>query len=65
MLVYLVYQEADKAAKEALSIPIDHLKDPHKDFKHHINSYAKEIWQDEWHVSDHTPNCVQPQLGVW
>ena len=44
-------EAADKAAKEALNLPVADLKIPYTDFKYHINRYVKEIWQDEWQVS--------------
>ena len=59
-------EAADKAAKEALQLPVSALEIPYTDFKQHITKYVKEFWQDQWHVS--VPNKlydIQPQLGVW
>ena len=59
-------EAADKAAKEALNLPVADLKIPYTDFKYHINRHVKEIWQDEWQVSvNNKLHDIQPRLGIW
>ena len=60
-------EKADMAAKESLCKDIHDMKIPFTDFKHVINKYIWNKWQERWD-SFHQSNklyIIKPTLGVW
>ena len=60
-------EQADCAAKAALTLPITPLKVPYSDFKHCITKYLIASAQINWDTN-YTHNklyAIQPKLGVW
>ena len=59
-------EKADKAAKEALGLPIADLKIPYTDFKQCIHKHLKVTWQVEWNRAVlNKLFCIKPHLGLW
>ena len=61
-------EEADKAAKDALSQEILHFKVPFSDFKPLINSFIRNVWQQSWSDPANQNNklfTTKPSLGEW
>ena len=59
-------EEADRAAKMALSLEPSVFKLPFTDFKHSIKKYLLQQWQVSW--DDATSNklhAIKPSLGEW
>ena len=61
-------EEADKAAKDALSLDILPFKVPFEDFKPLINNFVQNVWQKSWSDSSNQNNKlvnIKPSLGEW
>ena len=61
-------EEADKAAKEALSLDVLPFKVSFSDFKHLINVFIQDVWQRSWCDPLNKNNklyTVKPALGEW
>ena len=57
-------EEADKVAKEALSLPFYPSKLPYTDFKPAVFRYISETWQSFWDTQvDNKLHSVKPLLG--
>ena len=61
-------EEADKAAKDALSLEILPYRVPFNDFKPLINNFIKNVWQQSWSDPANQTNklfTIKPGLGEW
>ena len=61
-------EEADKAAKDALSLDVLPFKVPFTDFKPLINNFIKNVWQQSWSDPANQNNklfAIKPSLGEW
>ena len=59
-------EEADKAAKDALSQEILHFKVPFSDFKPLINNFIRNVWQQSWSDPANQNNKLfTTSLGEW
>ena len=61
-------EEADKAAKDALSLEVLSFKVPFSDFKPLINNFIKNVWQQSWSDPANQNNkqfTIKPGLGEW
>ena len=61
-------EEADKAAKDALSLDILPFKVPFHDFKPLINNFIQNVWQQSWSDPANQNNkhfTIKPSLGEW
>ena len=61
-------EEADKAAKDALSLEILPFKVPFNDFKPLIYNFIQNVWQQSWSDSANQNNklyTIKPGLGEW
>ena len=61
-------EEANKAAKDALSQEILHFKVPFNDFKPLINNFIRNVWQQSWSDPANQNNklfTTKPSLGEW
>ena len=61
-------EEADKAAKDALSLEILQYKVPFNDFKPLINKFLQNVWQQSWNDPANQSNklfSIKPGLGEW
>ena len=61
-------EEADKAAKDALSLEILPYRVPFNDFKPLINNFIKNVWQQSWSDPANQTNklfTIKPDLGEW
>ena len=61
-------EEADKAAKDALSLEILPYRLPFNDFKPLINNFIKNVWQLSWSDPANQTNklfTIKPGLGEW
>ena len=61
-------EEADKAAKDALSLEILPFKVPSNDFKPLIHKFIKTVWQQSWNDPANRNNklfAIKPGLGEW
>ena len=61
-------EEADKAAKDALSREVLSFKVPFTDFKPLINNFIKNVWQQSWSDPANHNNklfTIKPSLGEW
>ena len=61
-------EEADKAAKDALSLEVLSFKVPFTDFKPLINNFIKNVWQQSWSDPANHNNklfTIKPSLGEW
>ena len=61
-------EEADKAAKDALSLDILPFKVPFYDFKPLINNFIQNVWQQSWSYPANQNNKlvnIKPGLGEW
>ena len=61
-------EEADKAAKDALSFEILPYRVPFNDFKPLINNFIKNVWQQSWSDPANQTNklfTIKPGLGEW
>ena len=61
-------EEADKAAKDALSLEILPYRVPFNDFKPLINNFIKDVWQQSWSDPANQTNklfTIKPGLGEW
>ena len=58
--------QADSAAKAALTLNVSPFKLPFTDFKGHINSFLKSNWQSSWDAAvTNKLHSVKPVLGEW
>ena len=58
--------QADSAAKAALTLNVSPFKLPFTDFKGHINSFLKSNWQSSWDAAvTNKLHPVKPVLGEW
>ena len=61
-------EEADKAAKDALSLEILPYKVPFNDFKPLINKFLQNVWQQSWNDPANRNNklfTIKQGLGEW
>ena len=61
-------EEADKAAKDALSLEMLPVKVPPNDFKPLINYFIQNVWQQSWSNPANQNNklfTIKPGLGEW
>ena len=61
-------EEADKAAKDALSLEILPFKVPSNDFKPLIHTFIQNVWQQSWNDPANQNNklfAIKPGLGEW
>ena len=61
-------EEADKAAKDALSLEFLPFKVPFSDFKPLINTFIQNVWQQSWSDPANQNNkllTMKPGLGEW
>ena len=61
-------EEADKAAKDAISLEILPYKILFNDFKPLINKFIKNVWQQSWNDPSNRNNklfTIKPGLGEW
>ena len=61
-------EEADKAAKDALSLDVLPFKVPFTDFKPLINNFIKNVWQQSWSDPANQNNklfAIKPSLCEW
>ena len=61
-------EEADKAAKDALSLEILPFRVPFNDFKPLINNFIQNVWQQSWSDPANQNNklfTIKPGLGEW
>ena len=61
-------EEADKAAKDALSLEILPYKVPFNDFKPIIKNFIQNVWQQSWNDPANRNNklfAIKPGLGEW
>ena len=59
-------EKADSAAKSALDLPRTKVGVPYNDFKHCINQYIFNTWQDDWNGEVMNKlHSVKPVLGDW
>ena len=60
-------EQADGAAKAALTLPVTPLKVPYSDFKHCITRYLIASAQINWdtNCTHNKLYAIQPKLGVW
>ena len=61
-------EEADKAAKDALSLEVLSFKVPYNDFKPLINDFLRNVWQQSWSDPANQNNklfTIKPSLGEW
>ena len=61
-------EEADKAAKDALSLEVLSFKVPYNDFKPLINDFLRKVWQQSWSDPANQNNklfTIKPSLGEW
>ena len=61
-------EEADKAAKDALSLEVLSFKVPYNDFKPLINDFLRKVWQQSWSDPANQHNklfTIKPSLGEW
>ena len=61
-------EEADKAAKDALSLEILPFKVPSNDFKPLIHKFIQNVWQQSWNDPANRNNklfTIKPDLGEW
>ena len=61
-------EEADKAAKDALSLEVLSFKVPFTDFKPLIHNFIKNVWQQSWSDPANHNNklfTIKPSLGEW
>ena len=59
-------EKADSAAKSALDLPRTKVGVPYNDFKHCINQYIFNTWQDDWNGAVMNKlHSVKPVLGDW
>ena len=61
-------EEADKAAKDALSVEILPFKVPCSDFKPLINSFIHDVWQKSWSDALNQENklfAIKPNTSEW
>ena len=61
-------EEADKAAKDALSLEILPFKVPCSDFKPLINSFIHDVWQKSWSDALNQENklfAIKPNTSEW
>ena len=59
-------EEADKAAKDALSLEVLSFKVPYNDFKPLINDFLRNVWQQSWSDPANQNNnifTIKPSLG--
>ena len=61
-----INEKADSAAKSALDLPRTKVGVPYNDFKHCINQYIFNTWQDDWNGAVMNKlHSVKPVLGDW
>ena len=61
-------EEADKAAKDALSLEILPFRVPFNDFKPSVNNFIQNVWQQSWSDPADQNNklfTIKPGLGKW
>ena len=61
-------EEADKAAKDALSLEVLSFKVPYNDFKPLIIDFLRNVWQQSWSNPANQNNklfTIKPSLGEW
>ena len=61
-------EKADRAAKSALSQDILPFKVPSSDFKHLVNIFTRDVWQNSWADPNNRNNKlfkIKPVLGDW
>ena len=61
-------EEADKAAKDALSFEVLPFKVPFSDFKPLINSFIHDVWQRSWNDPLNQKNklfAIKPNISEW
>ena len=58
-------EEADAAAKHALSLPVVKCTLPFSEFKHRINSFIERQWQMEWTTQVNNKLHSINMLGDW
>ena len=61
-------EEADKAAKDALSLEVLSFKVPFSDFKPLINNFIKNVWQQSWSDPANQNNklfTIKPGVCEW
>ena len=59
-------EEADGAAKTALSLPIERKQLPYRDYVRSAKKYHRDLWQDEWDRWGPVKlRIVKPRLRYW
>ena len=61
-------EEADRAAKDTLSLEILPFKVPFNDFKPSINKFIQDVWQQSWNDPANRKNklfTIKQGLGEW
>ena len=59
-------EQADKAAKSALTLNVTPSKIPHSDYRQHIGAFIKSGWQSFWDEQiNNKLYKIKPHLGNW